>query len=48
MADIGNAELSLVFELRNGDSYNWLLPPAQILPSGQEMWEGWKYLMLNM
>ena len=48
VGDIGKAEISLTFELRDTGTSGFVLPASQILPSGKEMWEGWKYLIANL
>lgn len=48
VGDVGRAEFSLTFELRDTGTNGFVLPASQILPSGQEMWAGWKYLVANL
>jgi len=38
----------MTVELRDTGNNGFVLPPAQILPSGEEMWAGFKYLLTNM
>ncbi|CRK32047.1 hypothetical protein BN1723_015601 [Verticillium longisporum] len=47
--DVANAELSWGFELRpaNQAQGGFVLPPNQILPSGEENWAGMKWLFAN-
>jgi murein tripeptide amidase MpaA len=46
--DIGNAELTYAFELRDTGRSGFVLPASQIRPSGVEMWEGVKTMLLSM
>ena len=46
--DVARAAYSFTFELRDTGRYGFVLPAAQILPSGQENFEGFKYLLNNM
>ncbi|KAH8825266.1 hypothetical protein DL96DRAFT_1612558 [Flagelloscypha sp. PMI_526] len=39
---------SLTVELRDTGNYGFVLPASQILPSGEEVWAGVKYLWTNM
>ncbi|KAI1434859.1 hypothetical protein GGR50DRAFT_360125 [Xylaria sp. CBS 124048] len=43
LTDVGKAEFGWGIELRD-TQYGFLLPAAQILPSGIEIWEGMKYI----
>ena len=47
--DLAGAELAWAFELRPDDPAKggFVLPPEQIIPSGEENWEGMKYLFKN-
>ncbi|OTA56584.1 hypothetical protein K449DRAFT_336304 [Hypoxylon sp. EC38] len=47
MTDAAGTEFGWGIELRS-TSYGFLLPADQILPSGVEIWEGMKYLWVNM
>ena len=47
MTDAAGTEFGWGIELRS-TSYGFILPPEQILPSGKEIWEGMKYLWVNM
>ncbi|KAI2633256.1 hypothetical protein GGS26DRAFT_75715 [Hypomontagnella submonticulosa] len=47
MTDAAGTEFGWGIELRS-TSYGFLLPADQILPSGEEIWEGMKYLWANM
>ncbi|KAI2607691.1 uncharacterized protein GGS25DRAFT_532766 [Hypoxylon fragiforme] len=47
MTDAARTEFGWGVELRS-TSYGFLLPANQILPSGIEVWEGMKYLWVNM
>ncbi|KAH7308013.1 hypothetical protein B0I35DRAFT_442657 [Stachybotrys elegans] len=48
-ADVANAELSWGFELRpaTAGEGGFVLPPSDIIPSGEEMWAGMKWLFAN-
>lgn len=48
--DIANAELAWAFELRPTSQAQggFILPPENIIPSGEEQWAGMKYLLANM
>ncbi|KAK0738902.1 carboxypeptidase [Schizothecium vesticola] len=46
--DVVNADYVFTVELRDTGSAGFVLPPAQIVPSGQEAWAGVKYLLGNM
>lgn len=48
VADVTQADYAFTVELRDTGSNGFLLPPAQILPSGQEAFEGIKYLIANV
>ncbi|CAN8104497.1 unnamed protein product [Discula destructiva] len=48
LADVTKADYSFTMELRDTGRYGFVLPPAQILPSGQEAFEGVKYLIQNI
>jgi len=39
---------SMTVELRDTGNYGFVLPAAQIVPSGEEMWAGLAYLLKNM
>jgi carboxypeptidase A4 len=43
-----NAAFSMTVELRDTGTYGFVLPPAQIVPSAEEMWAGLGYLLKNM
>jgi hypothetical protein len=47
--DIAEAELAWGIELRPGsdDSNGFVLPPDQIVPSGEEQWAGAKWVFAN-
>ncbi|KAI1373195.1 hypothetical protein F4677DRAFT_462551 [Hypoxylon crocopeplum] len=47
MTDAAGTEFGWGIELRS-TSYGFILPADQILPSGVEIWEGMKYLWVNM
>ncbi|KAI2617837.1 hypothetical protein GGR54DRAFT_607138 [Hypoxylon sp. NC1633] len=47
MTDAAGTEFGWGIELRS-TSYGFVLPANQILPSGEEIWEGMKYLWVNM
>ncbi|PSN72161.1 hypothetical protein BS50DRAFT_244268 [Corynespora cassiicola Philippines] len=42
------ATYSMTVELRDTGRYGFVLPAAQIVPSGEEMWAGLAYLLKNM
>lgn len=42
------ATYSMTVELRDTGNYGFVLPAAQILPSGEEMWAGLSYVLKNM
>ncbi|KAJ8116376.1 hypothetical protein OPT61_g2182 [Boeremia exigua] len=42
------AKYSMTVELRDTGNYGFVLPAAQIKPSGEEMWAGLAYLLKNM
>lgn len=48
VGDIGGAEYSITIELRDTGTNGFVLPASQILPSGEEQWEGLKYLVGNL
>jgi murein tripeptide amidase MpaA len=45
--DVSGAEWSLAFELRDTGAYGFILPPEQIRPNCEEVWEGMR-VMLGM
>ncbi|KAI4635469.1 uncharacterized protein J4E87_000421 [Alternaria ethzedia] len=46
--EVAKANYSMTVELRDTGNYGFVLPAAQILPSGEEMWAGLRYLLANM
>ncbi|RDA94946.1 hypothetical protein CP533_0159 [Ophiocordyceps camponoti-saundersi (nom. inval.)] len=48
VADVVKADYAFATELRDVGRYGFVLPPNQILPSGEEAFEGVKYLLQNM
>jgi hypothetical protein len=46
--DVAKAAFSFTVELRDTGNNGFVLPPAQILPSAEEMWAGLAYLLKNM
>lgn len=48
VADVAKADYSFTVELRDTGRNGFVLPAAQILPSGQEAFEGVKYLLQNI
>lgn len=46
--DVTKADYVFTLELRDTGNYGFVLPANQILPSGQEAYEGVKYLLRNM
>ncbi|KAI5924912.1 hypothetical protein F4810DRAFT_718699 [Camillea tinctor] len=47
MTDAAGAEYGWGIELRD-TRYGFVLPPEQILPSGEEIWEGMRYIWANL
>ncbi|KAJ2975538.1 hypothetical protein NUW58_g8323 [Xylaria curta] len=45
--DVVPAELAWAIELRDTGTNGFVLPPAQIIPTGEESWAGQKYLWAN-
>lgn len=48
VADVSEAEYTFTLELRDTGRYGFLLPANQIIASGEEAFEGVKYLLENM
>jgi murein tripeptide amidase MpaA len=46
--DVGKAELTYAFELRDEGRFGFVLPANQIRPSGVEIWEGVRTMLLDM
>jgi carboxypeptidase A4 len=46
--DVAGGEYSIAFELRSYRDTGFVLPPRFIRPTGEEMWAGIRYLLLNM
>ncbi len=46
--DVVGADYTFTSELRDTGNHGFVLPPAQILPSGEEAYAGVRYLLLNM
>ncbi|KJZ70245.1 hypothetical protein HIM_10359 [Hirsutella minnesotensis 3608] len=46
--DVVKADYSFTSELRDTGRYGFVLPPDQIVPSGEEAFAGFKYLLQNM
>lgn len=46
--DVVGADYTFTSELRDTGANGFVLPPAQILPTGQESWAGFVYLLKNM
>ncbi|EHL01021.1 putative Metallocarboxypeptidase A-like protein [Glarea lozoyensis 74030] len=46
--DIAKAKYTFTIELRDTGRYGFILPPAQILPTALETYQGFRYLLLNM
>lgn len=46
--DVIKADYSYAVELRDTGRYGFVLPPDQIVPSGEESFAGIKYLLKNM
>ena len=47
-AEVAKANYSMTVELRDTGANGFVLPAAQIKPSGEEMWAGLSYLLKNM
>lgn len=47
-AQVAKANYSMTVELRDTGSNGFVLPAAQIKPSGEEMWAGLSYVLKNM
>jgi hypothetical protein len=48
ISPLSGIKYSLTVELRDTGNYGFVLPASQILPSGEEVWAGVKYLWTNM
>lgn len=48
VTDVVKGDYTFTSELRDTGRYGFVLPPAQILPSGEEAFAGVKYLLQNM
>lgn len=48
VADVAQADYSFTVELRDTGRNGFVLPANQILPTGQESFEGVKYLLRNL
>ncbi|OAA34208.1 carboxypeptidase [Metarhizium rileyi] len=48
VADVVQADYTFAAELRDTGEYGFVLPPDQIIPSGEEAFAGIKYLLQNM
>ncbi|KAK4090558.1 hypothetical protein Purlil1_5230 [Purpureocillium lilacinum] len=48
VADVVKADYTFTSELRDTGRYGFVLPPDQIVPSGEEAFAGFKYLLQNM
>ncbi|CZR65852.1 probable carboxypeptidase [Phialocephala subalpina] len=46
--DVTGAKYTFTIELRDTGTNGFVLPASQILPTGVETWEGFKYLLVNM
>lgn len=46
--DVIGSEYTFTSELRDTGRYGFVLPAAQIVPSGQEAYAGFRYLLQNM
>lgn len=46
--DVTKADYTFTVELRDTGRYGFVLPPNQILPSGEESYAGVRYLLQNM
>jgi hypothetical protein len=48
VSDVIKADYTFTSELRDTGRYGFVLPADQILPSGEEAYAGFKYLLQNM
>jgi hypothetical protein len=46
--DVAGAEYTFTTELRDGGLFGFVLPPEQIIPSGEEAFAGLRFLLENM
>ncbi len=46
--DVSKGKYVFTIELRDTGNYGFVLPANQILPTGKETWEGFKYLLAGM
>ncbi|PPQ70195.1 hypothetical protein CVT24_003911 [Panaeolus cyanescens] len=46
--DVSKIKYSFAAELRDMGDNGFIIPPNEIIPSGEETWEGVKYLLANM
>lgn len=46
--DVSKSKYTFTIELRDTGNYGFVLPASQILPTGKETWEGFRYLLKNM
>lgn len=46
--EVVGGDYSFAVELRDTGRYGFVLPPSQIVPSGEEAFAGVKYLLQNM
>jgi hypothetical protein len=45
---VAGAETAFAAELRDTGTFGFVLPPNQIIPSGNETWAGFKALMTKL
>lgn len=46
--DVAGGETAFAAELRDTGRHGFILPPEQILPTGEETWAGFKALMTKL
>jgi len=47
-SEVAQANYSMTVELRDTGNSGFILPASQILPSGEEMWQGFRFVFANM
>ena len=46
--DVLGGEWSMAFELRDTGEFGFVLPPEQIVPNCEEIFEGMRYMLQNI
>ena len=46
--DISGGEWAMAMELRDTGEFGFVLPPEQIVPNCEEVWEGIKVMLANV